>query len=39
MKETTLETLLSRLLENDIREQLAYLIEDTLELSVRFLMN
>lgn len=36
MKETTLETLLSRLLENDIREQLAYLIEDTLELSVRF---
>ncbi|WP_339174099.1 ATP-dependent DNA helicase [Anoxybacillus sp. FSL W8-1294] len=36
MKETTLETLLSRLLENDIREQLAYLIEDTLELSTRF---
>ncbi|SFA49191.1 ATP-dependent DNA helicase DinG [Anoxybacillus pushchinoensis] len=36
MKETTLETLLSRLLENDIREQLAYLIEDTLQLSVRF---
>ncbi|WP_461200324.1 ATP-dependent DNA helicase [Anoxybacillus sp. TBDG-1] len=36
MKETTLETLLSRLLENDIREQLAYLIEDTLELSARF---
>ncbi|GMB08296.1 ATP-dependent DNA helicase DinG [Thermolongibacillus altinsuensis] len=36
MKETTLETLLSRLLENDIREELAYLIEETLELSVRF---
>lgn len=36
MKEATLETLLSRLLENDIREQLAYLIEDTLELSARF---
>ncbi|KZM52908.1 ATP-dependent helicase [Geobacillus stearothermophilus] len=36
MKETTLEMLLTRLLENDIREQLAYLIEETLETSARF---
>ncbi|MBY6269259.1 ATP-dependent DNA helicase [Parageobacillus thermoglucosidasius] len=36
MKETTLETLLTRLLENDIREELAYLIEETLQVSVRF---
>jgi ATP-dependent DNA helicase DinG len=36
MKETTLETLLTRLLENDIREELAYLIEETLQISVRF---
>lgn len=36
MKETTIETLLTRLLENDIREELAYLIEDTLQVSDRF---
>ncbi|ANB56729.1 hypothetical protein GFC29_1095 [Anoxybacillus sp. B7M1] len=36
MKETTLETLLTRLLENDIREELAYLIEETLQLNARF---
>jgi ATP-dependent DNA helicase DinG len=36
MKETTLETLLTRLLENDIREELAYLIEETLQISARF---
>lgn len=36
MKETTLETLLTRLLENDIREELAYLIEDALQVCDRF---
>lgn len=36
MKETTLEMLLTRLLENDIREELAYLIEETIETSGRF---
>ncbi|MCZ0755740.1 ATP-dependent DNA helicase [Anoxybacillus sp. J5B_2022] len=36
MKETTLETLLTRLLENDIREELAYLIEETLQVCDRF---
>jgi ATP-dependent DNA helicase DinG len=36
MKEATLEKLLSRLLENDIREEFAYLIEETLEISARF---
>ncbi|MCA1030452.1 ATP-dependent DNA helicase [Bacillus timonensis] len=30
VKETTMESLLSRLLENDIREEFAYLIEDTI---------
>ncbi|NNV06456.1 ATP-dependent DNA helicase [Geobacillus sp. C56-T2] len=36
MKETTLETLLTRLLENDIREELAYAIEEALATSSRF---
>jgi ATP-dependent DNA helicase DinG len=36
MKETTLEKLLTRLLENDIREELAYAIEETLEICEMF---
>jgi len=36
MKETTLEKLLARLLENDIREELAYAIEEAIELCESF---
>jgi ATP-dependent DNA helicase DinG len=36
VKETTLENLLTRLLENDIREEFAYLIENTIEQNERF---
>ncbi|MCC3358391.1 ATP-dependent DNA helicase [Bacillus sp. REN16] len=35
VQETTLETLLTRLLENDIREEFAQLIEDTIEQNER----
>lgn len=36
VRESTLENLLTRLLENDIREELAYLIESTIEQNERF---
>lgn len=36
VSESTLETLLTRVLENDIREELALLIEDTLETNSHF---
>ncbi|MBE4910213.1 ATP-dependent DNA helicase [Bacillus luteolus] len=36
VKETTLENLLTRLLENDIREEFAYLIESSIEQNERF---
>ncbi|MBD8070179.1 ATP-dependent DNA helicase [Bacillus sp. PS06] len=36
LNETMLETLLTRVLENDIREELALLIEDTLEQNTQF---
>ncbi len=36
VQETTLETLLTRLLENDIREEFAQLIEDTIEQNEQF---
>ncbi|MEH7236518.1 ATP-dependent DNA helicase [Bacillus sp. JJ1562] len=36
VQETTLETLLTRLLENDIREEFAQLVEDTIEQNEHF---